>query len=136
MPFRNDDIEGMVEYLGYTSVVEYLTSPQWSNILAAVLGTAQWACSRCGKPASTVRCTSCSPEVLRGEDLSRIVAMCRRCAGGRSVDRYPSPTMEPRRKIHTGTCVMCGDRTRRRRAICQPCLRMRRSSLAGARSCK
>jgi hypothetical protein len=136
MPFRNDDIEGIVEYLGYTSVNEYLSSPQWSNILSAVLGIARWACSRCGKPANTVRCVSCSPEVLRGEDLSRIVAMCRRCAGGRSIGCHPSVTIGPRRKVRTGTCVMCGNRAHKRRLLCQSCLRTRKSSLPGAQPCK
>jgi 5-methylcytosine-specific restriction endonuclease McrA len=58
---------------------EYLQSPQWKAIQDNVLAEARYECACCFNKATEVHHRDYRPRVLRGEDLSPLVALCHGC---------------------------------------------------------
>jgi hypothetical protein len=58
---------------------EYLASPLWKAIRARVLKSAAYKCACCPSRATEVHHRDYRPRVLRGEDDSPLVALCRNC---------------------------------------------------------
>ena len=57
----------------------YLQSLEWQEIRGRVLIAASQKCAGCGKKAFQVHHRDYRPKVLRGEDLSLLVPLCRKC---------------------------------------------------------
>ncbi len=58
---------------------EYLRSDSWRQIRARVLVAARYECAGCFNRAAHVHHRDYRPRVLRGEDDSPLVALCKRC---------------------------------------------------------
>lgn len=65
--------------MGFASYRAYLASDLWEAIRNRVLARDKYCCRRCGENANQVHHTHYWPEVLRGEDDSYLVALCRFC---------------------------------------------------------
>jgi hypothetical protein len=125
MPFI--DLEDMVQYLGYPSVEDYFTSSQWDNLCTSVMNLAmdhkgsQWKC-RCGRSASIIWPLSYSPEVLRGEDLSQLVACCHRCRPPHRKSVHLLKWFVRQRPLKDKRlCILCGKRSPVGSQLCRPC---------------
>lgn len=57
----------------------YLESELWKDIRERVLQAANHLCMGCGKKAKEVHHRDYRPRILRGEDLSLLVPLCRKC---------------------------------------------------------
>lgn len=69
----------VLQNLGYLGYGEYLTSRRWQVIRESVLKRDSRRCYGCGKCAIFVHHQSYSRETLTGEDLSKLVPVCRKC---------------------------------------------------------
>lgn len=58
---------------------EYLTTALWRSISDRVLSEANYECACCSARATEVHHRDYRPRVLRGEDLTPLVAICRKC---------------------------------------------------------
>lgn len=65
--------------LGFESYADYLASPLWARIRAAVMKKAGGACVDCGEKATQAHHERYTFENLRGERTDGIVALCRDC---------------------------------------------------------
>ena len=58
---------------------EYLTGALWKSIREGVLKNASYKCACCPANATEVHHRDYRPRVLSGDDISPLVALCRRC---------------------------------------------------------
>lgn len=58
---------------------QYLETPLWARIRREVLTEAGYRCAGCGSRATQVHHRDYRPRVLRGEDLTALVALCKDC---------------------------------------------------------
>jgi len=65
--------------LGYESYSEYLLSPLWASIRARVYSLKGRTCRLCPHVAEVCHHQSYAPAVLRGDDITHILPLCRRC---------------------------------------------------------
>src|SRR4051794_29244035 len=65
--------------MGYESYTAYLLSPLWRSIRRVVFKLKGVQCSLCSRPARQVHHINYSEATLRGEDLSGLAPICRRC---------------------------------------------------------
>lgn len=65
--------------LGFSSYPEYLRSGLWLEIREKILILSNYCCEFCGQIAGEVHHAKYSVEVLRGDDLRWLHAVCRKC---------------------------------------------------------
>lgn len=65
--------------LGFTSYADYLRSDLWKKIRARVLRLNRGACRSCSNPATEVHHRHYSIDVMSGEDIRSLAAVCRNC---------------------------------------------------------
>jgi hypothetical protein len=65
--------------MGYESYTVYLLSPLWRSIRRAVFRLKGVQCSLCSRPARQIHHLDYGEATLRGEDLSGLAPICRRC---------------------------------------------------------
>jgi hypothetical protein len=74
--------DAVLRYLGFASYKAYLKSPLWSSIRQNILERDGHQCRSCARKANQVHHRRYSIEVLRGEALEWLQAICGRCHRG------------------------------------------------------
>lgn len=92
--------------LGFKSAAEYIASPEWKSLRAWVLARDGHKCRICNEKAVAVHHESLTEDVLRGENLSELIAVCKKCRVRlKSIDRpvdKPKPKREPPHRGRVG----------------------------------
>ena len=74
--------------MGYWSYHEYLESPVWRTIRAAVIQRQGGLCLICAKQATQVHHLDYSVSTLEGENPMGIMVLCAKCHHGAEYDQY------------------------------------------------
>jgi 5-methylcytosine-specific restriction endonuclease McrA len=75
-----EDVETIVQRLGYKSYKHYLRSPLWlEEIRPRVLQRDNHICYRCGETAKEVHHRHYTEKAMKGEDDPLLVSLCARC---------------------------------------------------------
>jgi len=65
--------------MGYATYADYLLSELWIGIRARVMDRDHGVCRVCARKAVSVHHITYEQKVMRGEDLSQLIAICRGC---------------------------------------------------------
>lgn len=66
---------------------EYLNSSLWKTIRERVMDRDDWKCCDCGAKAQQVHHMSYAPDVMAGEDDSKLVSLCEPCHKARHPEK-------------------------------------------------
>lgn len=131
--------------IGFATYADYLKSDTWSRIKASVIARDK-ACRICGNEPYTAHHVSYADRVMRGDDLTQLIAICRGChrhiefdgdhklksttkinakSERRSIKKRGGKATKKSRKESRPRCRICLEQKRRlgRSDVCLDCYR-------------
>lgn len=107
--------------IGFKNYRQYLLSDLWSTIRQCVLLKHKY-CVRCNRKATQVHHMTYSVSVLRGEDFSKLLSVCRKCHKYSEIrHKKKKKTVHANRVFLKIGCAICGRPIASGRKTCKRC---------------